>query len=94
MPNTLPVPLQLSQSRASGAQAIAALAYDRASKGQSPIVASDFCRPMLAIGGKTIPYTATAGTLPIRGDDGMLGIDFEVFDSLGKLVATFAKGVA
>lgn len=28
-----------------------------------------------------------------RGDDGMLGIDFEVFDAGGKRVATFAKGV-
>src|SRR3990172_6626421 len=28
-----------------------------------------------------------------RSDDGMLGIDFDVFDAKGQRVATFAKGV-
>lgn len=44
-----------------------ALAYDRAAGGRSPVVGSDFCRPMLTLGRKKV-RKAGAGVTLIEGD--------------------------
>ena len=46
-----------------------ALAYDRASRGRSPVVGSDFCREMLVIGGKKARRAGVADRVAlIEGD--------------------------
>ena len=55
-----------------------ALEYDRASRGQTPIVAADFCRPMLAIG---LRKAARAGgrILLVEGDSQALPVPSDTF---------------
>src|SRR6201996_5032859 len=50
-----------------------ALEYDRAGRGQTPLVAADFCRPMLAVGAKK---AARAGgrILLVEGDSQALPV--------------------
>src|SRR5690606_13130975 len=42
-----------------------ALAYDRAAGGRSPVVGSDFCRPMLAIGLEKIRKAGAEGRIAL-----------------------------
>ncbi len=58
-----------------------ALAYDRAGAGRSPIVATDFCRPMLAVGLEKIRKAGASGRIAaIEGDTQHLPVPSDTFD--------------
>ncbi|HEY2157843.1 MAG TPA: ubiquinone/menaquinone biosynthesis methyltransferase [Isosphaeraceae bacterium] len=57
-----------------------ALEYDRAGRGRSPVVATDFCRPMLAIGReKAIRAKAEARMILVEGDSQALPVPSDTF---------------
>jgi demethylmenaquinone methyltransferase/2-methoxy-6-polyprenyl-1,4-benzoquinol methylase len=57
-----------------------ALEYDRAGRGQSPVVATDFCRPMLAIGReKAIRARAEGRMILVEGDAQALPVPSDTF---------------
>lgn len=57
-----------------------ALAYDRASRGQSPVVGSDFCREMLRIGNQKVRKAGAEGRIAlIEGDTLRLPLPSDTF---------------
>src|SRR4051812_36176437 len=57
-----------------------ALAYERAGRGRSPIVAADFCREMLLIGGDKVRKAGAAGRIVlIEGDTQRLPVPGDTF---------------
>lgn len=57
-----------------------ALAYDRAGKGRSPIVGTDFCHEMLAVGVKKVEKSGSQGRVTlIEGDTQRLPVPSDTF---------------
>ena len=57
-----------------------ALEYHRAGGGRSPVVGSDFCRPMLEIGGEKVrKLAAAAGVILVEGDTQRLPMPSDTF---------------
>ena len=57
-----------------------ALAYDAAGRGQSPIVATDFCREMLALGHSKVQQAGAAGRITlVEGDTQRLPLPSDTF---------------
>jgi demethylmenaquinone methyltransferase/2-methoxy-6-polyprenyl-1,4-benzoquinol methylase len=76
-----------------------ALEYDRAGGGRSPIVATDFCRPMLAVGrGKAIRAKADGRIILVEGDTQTLPVPGDTFGVVAvafglRNVADTARGI-
>ena len=57
-----------------------ALAYDRAGRGQSPVVGADFCREMLVVGEAKVRKAGAAGrVILIEGDTQRLPLPGDTF---------------
>jgi demethylmenaquinone methyltransferase/2-methoxy-6-polyprenyl-1,4-benzoquinol methylase len=57
-----------------------ALAYDRAAKGRSPVVGTDFCREMLLVGVRKVEKAAATGRVTlIEGDTQRLPVPSDTF---------------
>ena len=57
-----------------------ALEYDRAGRGASPIVATDFCRPMLALGRRKVDRAGAGGRIVlVEGDTQALPVPSDTF---------------